>query len=282
MTSTVEACLQSRELYLDILKKCLTRTLFPESLIPPSHSTLLRTSGPARILSALANPLLSRLGIQLTGQYRPADRAKGLDWPVHAETMIGSARLNHLQSCVATAIEETVPGDLVETGVWRGGACILMRAVLKAYGDDSRKVWAVDSFEGLPKPDGRYAQDEGDRHWQFSDVLAVSLDEVKAAFARYGMLDDQVVFLKGWFKDTLPTAPIGPIAVLRLDGDMYSSTMDVLNILYPRVSPAGFLIIDDYHAVANCRRAVDDYRARHHIQTPILDIDGSGVFWRKT
>jgi hypothetical protein len=83
----------------------------------------------------------------------PAERAEGKDWPTEAETMVGRARLDNLQECVTAVIQDNVPGDLVETGVWRGGASILMRAVLKAYDDRMRSVWLADSFEGLPGPE---------------------------------------------------------------------------------------------------------------------------------
>ena len=266
--------------YLGLLKKCLTRTLFPESQIPASRVPLLRHNPLGKALRALSRPLLHPIGLQLSGAYQQETRAHGLDWPVEAETMIGTVRLDHLHTCVVSVLEERISGDFVEAGVWRGGACILMRAILKVYGENCRRVWAADSFEGLPKPDGRHRQDDGDRHWTYSDVLAVSLEDVQAAFARYGLLDDQVVFLKGWFKDTLPTAPIGAIAILRLDGDMYGSTMDALDALYPKVSPGGYVVVDDYHSVAACRQAVQDYRSRYGIVHPIQQIDGSGTFWR--
>jgi O-methyltransferase len=168
----------------------------------------------------------------------------------------------------------------METGVWRGGAVIFMRAALEAYGDATRRVWAADSFAGLPAPDERYAADRGDVHHGFQ-ALAVTLEQVRANFARYGLLDDRVRFLQGWFKDTLSGAPIERLALLRLDGDMYESTMDALRPLYPRLSVGGYLIVDDYGVVPGCKQAVDEYRAEHRITEPILDIDGWGVYWRR-
>jgi O-methyltransferase len=195
--------------------------------------------------------------------------------------MIGMRRLASLQGCVETLLDESIPGDLVECGVWRGGACILMRAVLEAYGDEKRCVWLADSFAGVPSPDAaNYSADEGIRLDLNADVLAVSEAEVRANFERYGLLDERVRFLPGWFKDTLPTAPIGHIALLRLDGDLYESTIQALDALYPRVSPGGFCIVDDYHAIDACRQAVTDYREKHEVTAKITDIDGSGVFWR--
>ena len=152
---------------------------------------------------------------------------------------------------------------------WRGGATIFMRAVLKAYGVTDRYVWVADSFEGLPPPEtGKYPHDAGDRLHEARE-LAVSLEEVKANFERYGLLDDQVRFLKGWFRDTLPAAPIERLAVLRLDGDMYESTMDTLVNLYPKLSEGGYAIVDDYGAIPACRQAVNDYRSANAITEKI-------------
>ena len=99
------------------------------------------------------------------------------------------------------------------------------------------------------------------------------LETVRETFARYGLLDDQVTFIEGWFRDTLPLAPLDEIAVLRLDGDMYESTWQALTSLYPKVSPGGFLIIDDYGAIPACQSAVDAYRAQFAIGEPLTEID---------
>jgi O-methyltransferase len=271
------------ELYLDLMKKCLTRSIFPDT-----HRPVHRPPWNVSPLGWAAYPLLAKIlgksGVSLYRevQFDPAARAEGLDWPAQADTMIGLKRLDNLHACIQQVIREKVPGDFIETGVWRGGACIFMRAALNAYADGcGRQVWLADSFEGLPKPDGRYRQDEGDRHWTFHR-LSVSLDSVKCNFSRYGLLDDRVRFLQGWFKDTLPTAPIKSLAIMRLDGDMYSSTMDSLINLYWRLSVGGYVIIDDY-GIERCRQAVDDFRASNQIETPLIPIDLSGgVFWRKT
>jgi len=117
--------------------------------------------------------------------------------------------------------------------------------------------------------------------WGRFQQLAVSVDEVRANFARYGLLDDQVHFLEGWFSETLPAAPVDRLAVLRLDGDMYESTWDGLTYLHPKVSRGGYVIIDDY-ALEACRRAVDEYRRQEGIVDSIERIDGSAVFWRRS
>lgn len=230
----------------------------------------------------------TRFGLDRRGEggdwrsFDPRLREQGCDWPENAQTMIGLERLDNLQGCVEDALANGVPGDLIETGVWRGGATILMRAVLKAIGVEDRRVWVADSFEGVPPPDPkRYPQDTGDGLYTVQE-LAVSLEQVQANFERYGLLDEQVRFLEGWFRDTLPEAPIERLAVVRLDGDLYESTMDALVNLYPKLSVGGYLIVDDYGAIPTCRQAVHDYREAHGVHEEILPIDWSGVFWQRS
>ena len=242
-----------KQLYLDLLKRTIANTIYGDE-----------NAGPWQ-------PPVFDLAL----------RTVGADWPKHAHSMIGLTRLDNLQNCVEDALSRGVPGDLVETGVWRGGAAILMRGILKAYGVTDRLVWLADSFEGLPPPDAeQYPHDAGDRHHEYR-FLAVSLEEVQENFSRYGLLDDQVRFLKGWFRDTLHAAPIERIAVLRLDGDMFESTWQALASLYPKLSSGGYVIIDDYKVIPGCRSAVDEYRSRHGITDDIREIDWAGVFWRR-
>ncbi len=211
----------------------------------------------------------------------PHSRRHGLDWPVEGVTMVGQLRLDNVRACIESVLREDVPGDLIETGVWRGGTTIMMRAVLAAHGVTDRKVWVADSFAGLPPPDPEaYPADEGDELHTHS-YLAVPQGEVRRNFKRLGLLDEQVRFLPGWFKDTLPALSRRRFAVVRLDGDMYESTIVALEHLYPRLSPGGYLIVDDYGAIRACRQAVEDYRSAHGIDERIWTIDWTGVFWRK-
>jgi len=263
--------------YLDLLKRCLTRFDFDDDLDPIVFGAPWR-----RKLWAEVSKLLARKDI-VAYRKRPFEawiREEGRDWPTRAETMIGLRRLDNLQECIETVVADDVPGDLLEAGIWRGGAGILMRAVLDVVGDRNRTVWLADSFEGLPKPRPEHPADADDKHWT-QPFLAVSVEEVKRNFTRYNMLDGRVRFLEGWFADTLPTAPIERLAVLRVDGDMYGSTMDVLDALYAKLSVGGFVIIDDYGEIAQCRAAVEDFRSKHGISEPIERIDGTGVFWRR-
>jgi O-methyltransferase len=201
--------------------------------------------------------------------------------PVYADTMIGMIRLNNIEYCIKDVINNNVEGDLIELGVWRGGAVILMRALLKEMNVTNRTVWVADSFKGLPPPNSaKYPADKGDKLSKFGE-LSVSEEMVKYNFEKYGLLDDKVKFLKGWFKDTLPAAPIKKLALLRLDGDMYESTMDGLINLYPRLSVGGYVIIDDWGAIPACKKAVEDYRSKYSINEEIITIDSTGVFWKK-
>ncbi len=274
----------ARDLYLELLKRALTGALSEDN---DSLLGGVRTQGAKQLRRRLANragTIAGRFGFEIAYKkpYDPALREVGMDWPARAESMIGLRRMDNVVKSVSSVVKDGVEGDLIETGVWRGGATIMMRGVLKAYGDTTRKVWVADSFEGLPEPDAaRFPADTGDElHKQTG--LAVGVNQVKHNFERYGLLDDQVEFLVGWFKDTLPTAPIDKIAVARLDGDMYESTIQAIEALYPKLQPGGFLIIDDFGSHASqAGAAIHDYRAKHRITEKIVDIDGMGAFWRK-
>ncbi len=198
----------------------------------------------------------------------------------NCHTMMGRRRLDHLHGCLDTVVREGIAGDFAETGVWRGGGTIFLRGYLAAHGITDRAVWVADSFEGLPVP-SRAEDASFDLSKDKFPSLAVGLDAVKELFARYELLDEQVKFLKGWFRDTLPSAPIEALSILRLDGDLYESTMDALTALYDRVTPGGFVIIDDYKALEPCERAVNEFRTARGIDAPMSFIDTNATFWRK-
>lgn len=270
-------------LYIDLLKKVLIdyhRMEFGET--PPLQRNMQRK--PRYWFLYLLERLLknSHFTIREKMPFDLEKRTNGKDWPTYAESMIGLKRMENIEFCVNDTIRNNIPGDLIETGVWRGGSVIFMRALLKVANIKDKTVWVADSFEGLPKPDAeKYAADKDDDHFELSDVLSVSLERVKYNFEKYGLLDEQVKFLKGWFKDTLPTAPIQQLSVLRLDGDMYESTINGLDNLYPKLSKGGYIIVDDYGVVEGCKLAVNDYRKKFNISEKIIDIDGTGVYWKK-
>ncbi|MFN5847098.1 MAG: TylF/MycF/NovP-related O-methyltransferase, partial [Chitinophagales bacterium] len=235
-----------------------------------------------KLLSVL-NKFLLRKGYSIAKYipYNLEDRINGRDWPSSADTMIGLKRLENIQFCVEEILKNKIEGDFIETGVWRGGAVVWMKGLLKAYENNDKIVWVADSFSGLPKPDSsKYKQDFNDQHYLYKE-LAIPLETVKYNFEKYDLLDDKVKFLVGWFKDTLPNAPIEKLALLRLDGDMYESTMDALTNLYSKLSIGGYIIIDDWGAVDACKEAVLDFRKMNNILEEIIQIDWSGVYWKK-
>jgi hypothetical protein len=260
-----------RELYLDLVQKVIINEIYED---PPLERSLI-------------GRLLVKVGIytrhEATREFDRRTRELGLDWPSVAHSMIGGKRMSNLRNLLVDVIENQVEGDFIETGVWRGGACIYAKAIMTSYGITDRKVWLADSFSGLPTSDGtKYEADKNDLHSK-EEALSVSREEVENNFNAYGLLDENVEFLVGWFKDTLPKAPINKIAVLRLDGDMYESTIDAMEALYHKISPNGYVIVDDYHAVEGCKLAIHDYLDQHcqGESVNIEEIDGTGVFWKK-
>ncbi|MGB7270506.1 MAG: TylF/MycF/NovP-related O-methyltransferase [Albidovulum sp.] len=242
-----------RKEYLDLLAKTLDGTIYDDDPLPSNG----------------------------TGVFDATLREYGWDWPSKAFTMVGTRRLNNFRQRIESVIGNKIPGDIVETGVWRGGACILARGVLKAYGVTDRRVIVCDSFEGLPPPDdAKFPADAGSNFHEFED-LSVSLEQVKSNFERFGLLDDQVVFLKGWFRDTMKDVPSKQIAILRLDGDMYESTIDPLEHLYDRIPKGGWIIVDDYRVVPAAKAAVHDFLDARSLKPVIEEIDGVGVCFIK-
>ena len=178
-------------------------------------------------------------------------------------------------------LADDVPGDLIEAGCWRGGVAILMRGILAAHGVERPTGLGGGLLRRACRaPDEeRYPADAGDQN-HTADELAVSARGGPRQLPRFGLLDERTRFLEGWFKDTLPGVRDRTWSVVRLDGDLYESTMDGLVNLYPGLSVGGYLIIDDF-AFDNCRAAVEDYRREHGITEQIESIDWTGAFWRR-
>lgn len=266
-------------LYLDLLKRCVCNLIYQDPVIP-------------FIDEESDDPLSVPFSLER--------RLTGKDWPRQAHTMIGAQRLDNVRSLIEDVLQNGVPGDLIETGVWRGGSTIFMRGVLKAHGVTDRSVWVADSFEGPPAFSEHGATEKsytspgagmprpGDPEipQNIQDKLALvgegtSYEEVRDRFTRYDLLDDQVKFLRGWFSETLPTAPIERLAVLRLDGDFYDATHDALTSLYPKLSTGGWVIVDDYGTYSECAQAVHDYLDESKISVDIVPIDDDAVYWQK-
>ena len=266
------------ELYLDLMKKVLTRALTANKM----QRQTIRPHGPKSWLLDRFNRIAVRFGLEAV-RLTPScaqDYVESVgeisNRVEDAETMLGTRQLDHMQRCIVDVLNRGVPGDLIEAGVWRGGMTIFMRAVLRAHGIANRKVWVADSFAGLPVIDRRHETFA----WRRGE-MAVPLETVKNNFARYGLLDEQVMFLKGFFRETLPAAPIRQLSILRVDADLYESTMDVLCNLYPALSAGGYAIFDDYQNLPDCRRAIDEFRRENGISEEISRIDKRAVCWQR-
>lgn len=269
--------INSRELYLDLLKRCLLNAVYGHAEVDMRP--------PFRQLASIWNVgawLFRRCGLVLArlGSFDAHVRAEGLDWPPFAHTMVDLKRLDNVQWCVEQVLQTDDARERVRSPDNAFGIAISLQNSPHRNGRSSAPDAGFHKVpRDRPNPE-KYPADGGDDHHAYPD-LAVSLVEVQRNFALYGLLDDRVRFLEGWFADTLPNAPVERIAVLRLDGDMYESTINALAFLYPKLSIGGYCIIDDYGAVPGCRCAVEDYRREHGIVEAMRPIDWTGVFWKR-
>lgn len=246
----------SIDLYVDLVKKCILNLIYQD--------------------------------IDIYSQcFDEVKRKDGFDLPSAAHTMIGMKRINNLQECIEDVLKNNIEGDFIEAGVWRGGAAIFMRAMLKAYDIEDKIVWVADSFEGMHQEDIRQhsldsAVSETLAFPGVTDLLIVPVGEVMRNFEKYDLLDDQVKFIRGWFSDSLPNAPIEKLAVARVHCTMYKSTMDALESLYHKISIGGYLIVDDT-CWPGCMEAINDFRKKYNIEEEIIHIKDSytGLFWKK-
>ncbi len=164
-----------------------------------------------------------------------------------------------------------IPGGFLETGIWRGGACIMARAALSP----DKTVYCADSFQGLPPM--THEKDIIDYTTPNWDYLKIPLEEVKNNFKKFDMTEG-VEFIEGWFKDSLKGWD-KPLSILRLDGDMYSSTMDALDNCYFSVSKGGYVIVDDYF-IPECAMAIKDFMEKHGIDKELIRINYYAVYWQ--
>jgi hypothetical protein len=215
-------------------------------------------------------------------------------------TMLSAPCLINAYDAMETIERERIEGAVVECGVWAGGAIGLMASVTKRHRNRQRTFHLFDSFEGLPQPSGHdvdVLDTFRERHPELAPddgaggdglvaigACAAPLNEVHRLFFDVLAIDRrQVVIHKGWFQETVPAgaASIGPVSLLRIDGDWYESTRTCLEGLYDNVVEGGFVIIDDYGAFVGCRRAVDGFLRSRAPDVRLVDIDGEGVYFRK-
>jgi len=275
---------RQRGRYLHLLKRTLTNLIYPENAL---RITRLESGSFSDDRKARTTEMVQ---VRYTDAeaYETCVRGLRLGSPALSSrsfprTLIGLAGLDNIEFCAEQIFADGIAGDFLEAGVWQGGASMMMRALQLAHRQEHRRVWLADTFDGLPintaEPDVRYGVDFSKSNYP---VLVAPLRNVTDNFRDLGLLDENVRFLQGLFADTLPSADIGPLALLRLDADLYSSTMDALNGLYHRVSPGGFVIVDDYGLLPGCREAIDEFREAHGITDPMQWVNLSCVFWRKS
>jgi O-methyltransferase len=267
-----------RRRYVDLLKRALVNLIYPEHELRIEELQAAQGAADERLLRDIryARPDVFEALVAHKRDGRNFQRRVTR----FSHTMVGLRRLENIEWCAARIFADAIPGDFAEAGVCQGGAAIFMRALQVAYGEAERRTWLADSFQGLPIPTN--PADEG---YDFSEArlpwLAWDMQAVQDNFRTYGLLSDNVRFLAGWFSETLPNAPIERLALLRIDADLYESTRDVLVSLYDKVSPGGFVIVDDYHAFTPCRKAVDEFRETRGIRAPLTRVDWTAVYWQK-
>ncbi|CAH1797887.1 unnamed protein product, partial [Owenia fusiformis] len=209
------------------------------------------------------------------------ERRRGGDWPSVGYTMIGIIGLDNIQELLENVIQDGVPGDFLEAGVWRGGASMFAKALMNSYNQQNRHSWVCDSFEGLPPA----TQNNDDDQWSEMKALVVSKETVKGHFEEFFLLDEMVHFIQGYFMYSLPclrktlAEKDRKIAILRADGDMYESSMDILFNLYEFVPVGGYVIIDDW-SIPVAVKAVNEFREMHNIKSTIVQFRGISAYWK--
>lgn len=176
-------------------------------------------------------------------------------------------RMYALFSAVRYIVENKIPGDFCECGVWKGGSSMLIANALVYFKDSSRKIYLYDTFEGMSEPsvkdydlNGIHASKllvgdrENNKFWAYSP-----LDEVRENMTKTSYPKENIIYIKGKVEDTIPSTIPLKISLLRLDTDWYESTMHEMTYLYPILSKEGVLIIDDYGHFKGCKEAVDEY-----------------------
>jgi O-methyltransferase len=273
--------MQARDAYLDLVGRALINDLHPDlgARIHRMAGALIAARGEQATTAAIEAELARFFApLDASGRFEPGNwHAKIAGEPF---TMGSPERLANVRQAAETVLREGVAGAFVETGVWRGGLCIMMKAVLRALGEQ-RRIYVCDSFRGLPAiaegPDAEL------NSLHENPLLSVSAAQVRENFARFDLFDDDVVLVEGWFADTMaPLArEIGEVAILRLDGDYYTSTREVIDPLYDHVAPGGFVIVDDYGCYRQARDAIHDFWDERGIKPELIQVDWTCHYWRK-
>ncbi len=197
-------------------------------------------------------------------------------------SMLSTIRLITLYKLIRESERLGVKGDIVECGVWNGGAAAMMaRSYRDAGGRNERTIWLFDSFEGLPPPGEKDGKSIVEHYYK--GLCKGELDNVKAIFNKLAVPFDNVRVVKGWIGDTLKINTIGQLALLHIDTDWYDSVKSSLENLYDMVSVGGFIVVDDFLFHEGCRKAVMDFLKERGIddKVKIIKVDRSAVYFQK-
>ena len=251
MTPTPDPAQLARSLYLALIERCLLNVLYREESVASRNGDV----------------------------EKPDDATRGPHDNAHTE--IGHERLRNLLELAEQILAQNVPGDFLEIGVGRGGGCILLRAVLKAYNTTDRRVFCADSFPGAKRSGTNPSPDETEPSEVRTAEAEASVEQVKANLEKYALLDEQIVFLDGRLQESLPVVPTSSLALLRIQvAGRRNRSAESLCLVYYKVSPKGFVIVDSSSEAD--LRAVDDFRSERSTTGPLFDIEGKAVYWRKT
>ena len=252
---------RSKSAYLEMLKDFVSGVIYGKEEMS--------------VWPSLGNELLSVVN------FNQSNRVRGLDWTYLGSTMTGLERINNVQKLISQVVQDNVPGDYLEAGVWRGGSSVFARGVLRALNQGQRKSYVCDSFRGLPP--GNKQLHPHDTNWDNTPYLEVSEMDVATSFREASLLDENVIFVKGFFNDSLkPLAQkVGSMAILRLDSDLYESTVDILYHFYDKLSVGGYVIVDDWDGFPS-KVACEDFLAVHKVEPEFVRIDEISVYWQKT
>ncbi len=200
-----------------------------------------------------------------------------------AFTMTSLERMHALWGAARHVASARIEGDVVECGVWKGGSSMLAALALRSAGDAGRTLWLYDTFAGMSAPTaadvdlaGRDAASDFASAAAKGGWCAAPLDEVRAALAATGHPAERLRFVAGKVEETIPAQAPARIALLRLDTDWYESTRHELDHLWPRLSPGGVLIVDDYGHWRGARRAVDEYFSARADAPLLVRVDYTG------
>lgn len=220
--------------------------------------TVVKNDAPAQRFALLRKFIPRFLQPTLRGLKKRLVRPANLPEPyrsVFPYTQVHKTRQRNLVELAETIDRERISGSIVECGVLDGGTAALMAF---ATNSSNRDIHLFDSWEGLPHAtteDGRASM------WVGEDVG--SPRRVISVMKKLGINLSRLHFHRGWFHDTFPRTDIDNIALLHADGDFYESVRLTLETWLPKMTPGGFIQIDDYSAFVGCRRAVDELLAKN-------------------